>query len=996
MCRALSFSSIPAPDPIPYRGVSLILLFFFMIQSVSAQRFGGNPPTLHWSQIHTDTVRVIYPDGLDSLAQRVANVAHYMNRQTGHTIGSKVRKINIVLQNQTTVSNGYVGLAPWRSEFYITPMQNSLSLGSVPWIDQLAVHEYRHVQQYMNFQEGPAKVAWFILGEQGQALLNSMTVPEWFFEGDAVFQETAVTEQGRGRLPDFYNGYRSLWQEGKKYSYQKLRNGSYKHYVPNHYPLGYMLVAHGRETYGPEFWRQVTQDAVRLKPFFYPMQGAIQKYSGRRFNDFVQDAFNTFRDDSLLRADAGPVKITSMHKRSVSDYLYPVLIGRDSILALKDSYRKVPGWVIVHDGKETRLRTRDIAVDPYHSYRNGKLLYTAWKPQLRWAWQDFSDIRIMDVRTGQSRQVTKGSRYFSPDLSPDEREIAAVYVRKDGASRIHLVDAHSGSLLREMENPNGYFHTYPVYSKGGDEIFTAVRNRLGQMALVAIRKDDGTERVLVPFSDRPIAFLRVRGDYVVFSAAYDREDGLWAWNDAAGELINVGSNYTGSYMPELDTARKEVIYAGFTSGGLMLSQRQFQTGTKMDLSRWASASAAMYAEKALDQENSSRIYERIGSAPNGIGQPGVSPGPRIPRPEKQYSENSWAWSAVPNRKFPSSHYKSSTRLFNFHSWRPWYEQPDWSVAAFSENVLNTFRSEIYYNYNQNEGYHKMGFNALFGGWYPWITGGASYTVDRFVADGPSGSNLTRSFNWNELNVQAGFRLPFDLSGGRHFRFLSLAGTYNNQQLYFKETSSGKPEDQAYRYLQWNMQWSMQSQQARQHIFPRFAHVLSLQFRNGIGELEAKQFLGSASLYLPGFHPNHNLVFGASYQARDTLGQYFFTNNFALSRGYPGLDYPRMARLSANYHFPLFYPDFGFGNVIYFLRVRANTWFDATGLKSLRSGTTTLLRSTGVEIYFDTRFWNEQAISFGVRYSRLLDADEFANPLGKNQWEIILPLNLIPN
>jgi hypothetical protein len=77
-------------------------------------------------------------------------------------------------------------------------------------------------------------------------------------------------------------------------------------------------------------------------------------------------------------------------------------------------------------------------------------------------------------------------------------------------------------------------------------------------------------------------------------------------------------------------------------------------------------------------------------------------------------------------------------------------------------------------------------------------------------------------------------------------------------------------------------------------------------------------------------------------------------------------------------------------------VRANTWFDATGLKSLRNGTTTILRSTGVEIYFDTRFWNEQAISFGVRYSRLLDADAFVNPLGKNQWEIILPLNLIPN
>jgi hypothetical protein len=756
-----------------------------------------------------------------------------------------------------------------------------------------------------------------------------------------------------------------------------------------------MLVAHGREAYGPEFWRDVTQDAVRLKPFFYPMQGAIRKHSGRAFKDFVQDAFDTFRDDSLRRTDSSPQMITAMHSRTVRDYLYPVLVGRDSILALKDSYRRVPGWVIIHNGRETRLRTREIAVDPYHSYRNGKLVFTSWKPQLRWAWQDFSEIKIMDIHSGRTRQVTKGSRYFSPDLSPDEQEIVAVHVRKDGASRIHLLDASTGGLVREMENPNGYFHTYPVYSKNGEEIFTAVRNPMGQMSLVAIRRDNGTERVLLPFTDRPIAFLRVRGDFIVFTASYNRKDGIWAWNNATGELWEIGSGYTGRYMPELDTVRKDVFYTGFMTGGFMLGHMPMENARKLDLASWQSASPEMYAEKALDQENSSRIYERIFSGPSTNGGPGSTAGPSASLGNTMLA-HSTIGSSVPTRTFATEHYKSATRIFNFHSWRPWYEQPDWSITAFSENVLNTFRSEIYYNYNQNEGYHKFGFNGVLGRWYPWITGGASYTIDRFIADGPVGSDLTRTFNWNELNVQAGLRLPLNLSGGKHYRFLTLSGTFNNQQLYFKETSAGKPDDQAYRYLQWNLQWSMQSQQARQHIFPRFAHTIGLQLRNGIGELDASQFLGTANLYLPGLHTNHNLVLGASYQARDTLGQYFYTNNFALSRGYPGLDYPLMARLSANYHFPLFYPDAGLGNVVYFLRVRANTWFDVTGLKSLRAGTTTMLRSTGVEIYFDTRWWNEQPISFGIRYSRLLDADEFQNPPGKNQWEIILPLNLIPN
>jgi hypothetical protein len=856
------------------------------------------------------------------------------------------------------------------------------------------VHEYRHVQQFSNFQQGPAKFAWILLGEQGQGLLNAMTVPDWFFEGDAVFQETSVTEQGRGRLPDFFNGYRSLWKEGKSYSYQKLRNGSYIDYVPNHYQLGFMLVAHGREAYGPEFWKNVTRDAVRLKPFFYPLQGAVRRHSGVSYKQFVQDAFDRFRDDSLRNESRTPDMITAMNKRNVRDYLYPAVVGQDSILALKDAYREIPHWVILHQGRETRLKVRDITVDPYHTFRNGQLVYTAWKPQLRWAWQDFSDIYMMDLQSGKTRRLTTRSRYFSPDLSPDNQRISAVHIRQDGRSRIHLLDAHTGRLLQELPGHEGYFHTYPVFTQDGQGIVTAVRNALGQMALLLLDPANGTEKILVPFSDRPIAFPRVRGDYVLFTASYNRKDVVWAYHLPSEKLLEIGSHYTGSYMPELDTARGEVIYSSFTTGGMMLSRTSLSGAREVRIADWPSRSAEMYAESALDQDAPARIYERVAISPDpGTNSAGPSPAAHL---SGLHPANTIASSAVPSQVFPSSAYRSGTRLFNFHSWRPWYEQPDWSLTAYSENVLNTFRSELSYTYNENEGYHKLGFSGIYGAWYPWITGGVSYTFDRFVADGPLGSDLTRTFNWNEFNANLGLRLPFNLSGGRHYRFLNISGTFNTQQLYFKQTAAGKPDDQDYRYLQFNLGWTMQVQQAKQHIFPRFAHAINMQYRGGIGNLDARQFLASASLFLPGVHRNHNLVLAGSYQARDTLGQYFFTNNFALSRGYPGLDFPRMGRVSGNYHFPLWYPDFGVGNVLYFLRLRANLWYDASWLTNLRTSSTTLLQSTGVEVYFDTRLWNQQFISIGVRYSRLLDADAFAQPPSLNQWQIILPLNLLPN
>jgi hypothetical protein len=102
----------------------------------------------------------------------------------------------------------------------------------------------------------------------------------------------------------------------------------------------------------------------------------------------------------------------------------------------------------------------------------------------------------------------------------------------------------------------------------------------------------------------------------------------------------------------------------------------------------------------------------------------------------------------------------------------------------------------------------------------------------------------------------------------------------------------------------------------------------------------------------------------------------------------------MWKWGVNYHLPLLYPDWGFGQIVYFLRIRANAFFDNTTVKSLRTGFSTPLRSTGVELYFDTRWWNQQPVTFGIRYSRLLDADSYANPPNVNRWEFILPVILI--
>ncbi len=95
----------------------IVLALSFAVVEGFSQIFGGNPSSLRWRQINTPLARIIFPRGLDSTAERVTNIITFMNAPMAKTIGTKSRKINIVLQNQTTISNGYVGLGPFRSEF---------------------------------------------------------------------------------------------------------------------------------------------------------------------------------------------------------------------------------------------------------------------------------------------------------------------------------------------------------------------------------------------------------------------------------------------------------------------------------------------------------------------------------------------------------------------------------------------------------------------------------------------------------------------------------------------------------------------------------------------------------------------------------------------------------------------------------------------------------------------------------------------------------------
>ncbi len=932
----------------------------FLIHHMNAQRFGGNPPSQKWQQVNNDAARVIFPKGMDSSAARIAAVAGMLRNNTLPTIGERTKKINIVLHPNTIISNGYVALGPFRSEFYLTPSQNSFELGSVRWQDMLSIHEYRHVQQYNNFNVGLSHAFRILFGEEGQEFANALAVPNWFWEGDAVYQETLVSEQGRGRLPFFYDDYRSLWLAGKNYSYMKLRNGSLRDFTPDHYRLGYMMVAYGREKYGDEFWKNVTHDAASFKGLFYPFQHAVKKYTDKSFTEFTKDAMDYFKSQSVSQPE-----VKETHKHFIADQEFPAFTGNGvNIIYLKSSYKKLAAFVEKSGETERVIRVKDLSTDNQFDYHDGKIVYASYRPAARWGWNDYNELQVLDAASGVQKTITRRSKYFSPAFSPDGKSIVAVDVQPGKLSVLHLLNTETGGLINALPNHDSLFYTYPKFVNE-KQLVAAVRKPSGQMALALINTNDGTVDYLTKNSYRVLGNPFVQQDTVYFTSADNGYDRLFAITLKDRKLFRLAitAKGIGVYQPAVTDGK--IIFTSFTAYGYRLQEENKNNfgWNEVTDEQWQQPINTFKID--LSKNGAAGLLGKV----NAI--PAISP--------QKYSQ--------------------LTGLFNFHSLLPYVTDPDYKLSLVGNNVLNTMQSELFGAYNRDEGFKQIGANFTYGGLFPYINLGTSYIFDRrdFLSTG-------QPVYWNEGQVNAGLSVPLNLSKGRSITNLTIGADYVIKSISFKGAYKDTlihhnvPFESHVGYINSYISFTHQVQTARQHIYPRIAQSIYINYRNAVDGAQGHQFLVSGNFYFPGFAYTHNIVLGLAYQNRDTLRSTSFSNSFPFSRGYTVPNLRNMYKWGINYHLPLAYPDFGFGNIVYFQRIRANAFYDFTraGEVIYRNGlrTTENFRSTGVEIFFDTKWWNELPLNFGFRYSHLLDPDLYAGAnSGSERFEFVLPVNL---
>jgi hypothetical protein len=581
-------------------------------------------------------------------------------------------------------------------------------------------------------------------------------------------------------------------------------------------------------------------------------------------------------------------------------------------------------------------------------------VYSSYRPALRWGWNDYNELQVLDILTGSQKTITRHSKYFSPAISEDGQTIVAVDVQPGAQSQLHLLKAENGAFIKALPNPDSLFYTYPKFIDD-KQLLATVRKPSGEMALARIYTGDGSVDYLTTSSYRVMGNPVIQHDTVYFTAADKGYDKLFAITLAGNKLyqLDVPVRGIGAYQPSVYGNR--IMVTSFTASGYRLQQ----------LDKAGIAWNPVSNEEWIRPVDAFKIDLSKNKAAGILG-------------------------SVATQPLTVTKYKQTTRLFNFHSLLPYITDPDYSISLVGNNVLNTMQSELFASYNRDEQYKQVGTTLTYGGLFPYINLGANYIFDRrdFTTN-------NKPIYWNEGQANAGLSVPLNLSKGRSLVYLTMGSDYVLKTVSYKGAYKDTLGSSHLGYINAYVSFSHQVQQARQHIYPHFAQTLYINYRNAVQTVTARQFLASGIFYFPGLSFSHNIVFNLAFQNRDTLNQYRYSNSFPFSRGYEVPNLRNMYKWGVNYHLPLAYPDFGLGNIVYFQRVRANVFYDYTiGKVAYSNGArlNTAFRSTGAELFFDTKWWNELPLNFGFRYSHLLDRDLFG-AAGSERFEFILPVNL---
>jgi len=929
----------------------IILFLLLIVLSFPIFSQGQSPNSIKWMEINTKHAKFIFPKEITGEAQKAANLLDYLYSFETKTLNTNPKKVPVILYNQSTKSNGFAALRPRRSAWFSTPSQYASDLGTDDWFYTLGVHEFRHIVQYSKSNHHLTKFFSTIFGQTG-LLMGEYSIPYWFFEGDAVTTETSLSKGGRGRIPQFDMPIRTMLLNDKKISYDKAKLGSYKTFVPGYYNLGYQLASQARVMYGEDVWDKTLNHTSKISFWPYAFSRGLKKASGLNEKKLYKKVMNHL--DSTWKEELKNITITSAKiintkkKKSWTKYTEVNYLNENQIIAKKTSLKSdiTSFYIIDKDGKEEKLFATDAGMI---SVADNKIVWARKYYDPRWQVRDYSDLIIYDLKTKKEKRLTEKQKLFAPALSPDGKKIVAVQYDTEMKTKLIFFDIETGEQYKTISSPNNDFIRTPTWNDDASKIvFTRTNAKGTALSYIDMR----TEIIydILEYSDENIGRPIFYKNYIIYNSPYSGIGNIFAVNIKTKEKFQITSRKFGAYNPKI--SGNNLLFIDYSEKGydiaeIVLNKESFKPIKKVKKYIFKTAENLKNQEAGKNTLNPDLIPTKVFELK------------KYNKLKQAINIHSWGFNVNPSTNFNADNFK-----------------PEIGFDIYSANILNTVFGVAGVKYDFQENTFGSSLSAIFKKYYPVysITGGWAQRSLNYPDIGKD--------NWEEMRGTFSMTLPLNFSSGIYYKGANFRTSYsyiqrvNKDYRYFYESGNGNFSTIGYSGSIYAFR-----HQSTQDINPKFGYFLYANFQHTPfnTNIYGNQFSALASVYLPGVFKHHSLNIKAGYEQQrndenfDITNYYWFSSSQSFPRGQTYSAFDKISNLSANYSFPVWYPDFNIGPIVYFKRLRANLFFDYANLNLLGGNYNQTLHSAGLEMFLQMYVFRlGEPIEIGGRVSYLQD------------------------
>lgn len=879
--------------------ILLSLILTIHSEKIFAQFFEDSqaPLSQKWFKIETPNFKLIFPEEMKGAAPTLANQVYNSLRTTSRNYKITPRQIPFIIHNTNLQTNGFVQLSPRKSELYSTA-------GAEPdnqtWLPNLILHESRHVNQFDKLT-GKLHAPFF---EQLALAYYGLTVPSWFFEGDATLTETIYSNGGRGRLPSFEMPIKANFLSQQKYSFNKYLLGSFKDIVPSYYTIGYLMTSTLKAELPSNYEADLFSELNKRPLYPYNINRVLKKKIGGNSNDLFHKTIakldTIWKEKTADYLAQNYVEISAQSNRYYNNNLLPKSSG-NLIYFIKENPEKTNAIYTYDNDKKTesQLVKTGIQLTPHFDINSEYIVWDELRKDPRYNKRTYSIINLMNLKTGKIKGLTKQSRYYSPVFSPVDESIACIEVDLSNTSYLTLISLKNGSVIKRIKVAGSEQLQHPAFNTEGDKVIAIRLSEMGTALCEIDLKNDEITNLTSWGNQQYERPQYLSGMDILVKANFNGIDNIYKINRQSGTKQLLTKAPFGAFNPFYDKTTERLLFNNYQYNGYKISETNLDT--VFDIKPETDYFSHYYAN-TLQKDS---IFNIAAIAPDSSQQYSITP------------------------------YKGLERTFNFHSLSlsssnfESFDNFKPGIFWLSNNILNTTQIALGYEYDTDIRKGIYSAELTYNKYFPKFSLRYENRGQIAAATFPNRPDSSIRFDWREHYVSSQISIPLS--------FYKLDYNYsvgfNFATAYLKRYNLSRNDLRNFNYetafpLTYQLYFNRNARMAKMDQYPRWGQNFSITYRHTPFENKAKGEILSARtvFYFPGFANNHGFQIRLSAQAG--TGIYEYINDIPLVSGFSYYKYEKVKNtLLINYRFPIAYPDLGLGSLAYIKRIKGGLFAD---------------------------------------------------------------------